>query len=287
MLSPRGRGLPTEPQEHSVPSRTGCGSTRWERERKGGLGGGPVSERPSVGEALGEGQCQDGHRDGGDVGSPSRHHVLVLWNCQGQGMSPGHRPPYHFPSLPLPPAKGPPCLGEELRRGVESAEGQAQVRRALEAGAATQAPCPGALPPRRRSAKGQEQAHLPQCAGCPCRAGPARASELGLSPGESAPSRACACATLPPCPGSSRGSTHRQGGDAIYRLTASFSGIPEPARWRCRLPQLTPRMAFPPTPRRLRGLSHRISWGCDFWFLWQLGKTCNCGFLESKMRAEV
>lgn len=237
--------------------------------------------------ALGEGQCQD--RDGGDGGNPSRHHLLVFWNCQGQGMSPGQRPPYHFPSLPLPPAKGPPCPG----RGAAPRSGVTLQRARHRSGEPRRLVLPPRLPAWERCSRGAGQQRgrskptWPQCASCPCHAVPARASEQGLSPGESAPSRACVCATLPPCPGSSLGDQHTAKGgtrstDSLRPSQGSLSRRGGGAgchsshqKWH----PLPPHAAFV--------VSHRISWGCDFWFLWQLGKTCNCGFLESKMRAEV
>lgn len=51
----------------------------------------------------------------------------------------------------------------------------------------------------------------------------------------------------------------------------------------CPRPQVPARMA-PPCPAQ-QSFSHWISW--QLWFLWQLGETCNCGFLKSKLGAEV
>lgn len=134
VLSPRGRGLLTGPRSTAVPSRSGC------REHDTGGGRGKDTWKGlSVRGTRWEGGSVEravpgwGHRDGGDVGDPSRHHLLIFCNCQGQGMSPGQRPPHPFPL---------PAVGEELpREWSHTAEGQAQVRRGQE-----KAPWPRSTP---------------------------------------------------------------------------------------------------------------------------------------------
>lgn len=64
----------------------------------------------------------------------------------------------------------------------------------------------------------------------------------------------------------------------LEALTGLFSASPE--LWP---PQLTPGA----TSQTAQSLPHCFSWGRNFWFLWQFWKTCNCGFLKSKTRAEV
>lgn len=194
--------------------------------------------------------------------------------------------------LSFPGNRSPPCpsLEAPLHGGEESdsGQGQAQVRRATPRGHVLGNPGTACPPASQRLCEGRkEESRLwPGCSAsflslCCLRFGlrvgprlPLRlqcrvkaGTDLGLVPG-----------LLPFSPGSSRGPTQTQ----LGLLSGSLGGRGS----LCPLPQL--HQAWRPLPPHT---AQCLSWWtfphCNFWFLWQLGKTCNCGVWRSKMGAEV
>lgn len=196
VLPPRGRGLPTEPQEPALPEQEG------RRERKEGLWK-CLSVRGTQRES-GSGRRAEpgqGHRDGGTLGALPDTICWFPGIARGREcrQDRGHRAT--FPPCHSHRQKAVPAREESHCRGPGAGQG------APKAGAATQ--LPGRSAPAATAAA------------------PAWASERALSPGESAPRRARACASPSP-PRRLSGPARRQGGARLQ--THCSSGIPEPAR---------------------------------------------------------